>query len=179
MGERRPKRSSRSGRQRSHDLLARRNGCALGRPFFRPLRGSLGLGPLCHRGRRRHHQSERDRRHLYDLAVPGRAIRRIVAEGAVRSAMGRRFSGPVRDNPFRTRRWFYPYDALIERGFFRWADHLAANTDTVAAAWRARYPQWREKISVLWNSYDPLEPIATGETARRPERVLAHIGSLY
>src|SRR5579871_3301518 len=89
------------------------------------------------------------------------------------------FQDPVRDNPFRTRRWFYPYDALIERGFFRWADHLAANTDTVAAAWRARYPQWREKISVLWNSYDPLEPIATGETARRPERVLAHIGSLY
>jgi glycosyltransferase involved in cell wall biosynthesis len=89
------------------------------------------------------------------------------------------FQDPVRDNPFRNRHWFYPYDSIIERSFFRYADRVIANTDTVATAWRERYPQWAKKISVLWNSFDPLETIEPGQTRSRSYRVLAHIGSLY
>lgn len=89
------------------------------------------------------------------------------------------FRDPVRDNPFRTRRWVYPYDAIIEGLFFRHAERVFANTDTVANAWRERYPQWVEKISVLWSSFDPLEKIEQGRASSRSYRVLAHIGSLY
>lgn len=89
------------------------------------------------------------------------------------------FQDPVRDNPFRTRRWFFPYDAIIERLFFRFADRLIANTDTVAEAWRKRYPKLSDKISVLWNSYDPREELPKMSRPERPHRVLAHVGTLY
>jgi hypothetical protein len=89
------------------------------------------------------------------------------------------FQDPVRDNPSRTRRWAYPYDTIIERSFFRYAERLIANTDVVATAWGERYPQWAEKISVLWNSFDPLESIEPGQTPSRSYRLLAHVGSLY
>jgi hypothetical protein len=89
------------------------------------------------------------------------------------------FQDPVRDNPGRGRKWIYPYDAIIERMLFRQADRLAANTDTVAAAWYARYPQWSSKISVLWNCFDPREEIGPAPLPTRPYRVLAHVGDLY
>lgn len=89
------------------------------------------------------------------------------------------FQDPICDNPFRTRRWPYPYDPLIERSFFRHADRVIANTDTVAAAWRQRYPVLSGKISVLWNSFDPREDIAIAEVPPRPYRILAHVGTLY
>lgn len=89
------------------------------------------------------------------------------------------FQDPVRDNPTRSRRWFYPYDAIIERVFFRYADRIIANTDTVAEAWSARYPRWASKISVLWNCYDPYDAITIANPPERSYRVLAHVGSLY
>ena len=63
--------------------------------------------------------------------------------------------------------------------FFRCADRLIANTDTVARAWCNRYPKWVEKISVLWNSYDPLDGVELDEAPRNSHRVLAHVGSMY
>ncbi|HEY1260369.1 MAG TPA: glycosyltransferase [Stellaceae bacterium] len=89
------------------------------------------------------------------------------------------FQDPIRDNPARSRNWIYPYDALVERRLLGRADRLAANTDTVAAAWRRRYPQWSQKISILWNCFDPAEPIEPASPPARSYRVLAHIGALY
>lgn len=89
------------------------------------------------------------------------------------------FQDPVRDNPFRTRRWFYPYDAFVEYCIFRYADRLIANTDTVAAAWSERYPQFASKISILWNSFDPRQKLTPSSPSLRAHRVLAHIGTLY
>jgi len=89
------------------------------------------------------------------------------------------FQDPVCDNPFRTRQWPYPYDALIERTIFARADRLIANTDTVASVWRERYPQFAAKVSVLWNSYDPRDSIVATPVPARPHRVLAHVGTLY
>jgi glycosyltransferase involved in cell wall biosynthesis len=87
------------------------------------------------------------------------------------------FQDPVRE--VRRRKWIYPYDAIIERMLFRRADRVAANTDTVAAAWCARYPHWSSKISVLWNCFDPREEIGPAPLPTRPFRVLAHVGDLY
>jgi hypothetical protein len=89
------------------------------------------------------------------------------------------FQDPIRDNPGRGRNWIYPYNAIIERGLFRQADRVAANTDTVAAAWYSRYPHWSSKISVLWNCFDPREEIGPAPLPTRPYRVLAHVGDLY
>jgi hypothetical protein len=89
------------------------------------------------------------------------------------------FQDPVIDNPMRDRRWLYPYDALMEGAIFRDADKLTANTDTVASAWRRRYPRIASKVSVLWNSFDPEEEIPTCVVANRSHRVLSHIGALY
>ena len=89
------------------------------------------------------------------------------------------FQDPIRDNPMRNRKWIYPYDALIEEIIFRRADRVIANTDTVAAAWRQRYPQWAAKISVLWNSFDPRDNIDISRPPVRGYKVLAHVGSLY
>lgn len=89
------------------------------------------------------------------------------------------FQDPVRDNPMRSRNWLFPYDSLIEKIIFRQADHLIANTDTVAAAWRERYPQWADKMSVLWNSFDPRDIIEVLQPPPRAHRVIAHVGGLY
>jgi glycosyltransferase involved in cell wall biosynthesis len=89
------------------------------------------------------------------------------------------FQDPICDNPFRSRRWFYPYDKLIERSFFYYADRLIANTDSVAEAWRARYPEFSSKVSVLWNSFDPGEALVRSAPPARPYHVLAHVGALY
>jgi glycosyltransferase involved in cell wall biosynthesis len=89
------------------------------------------------------------------------------------------FQDPVLGNPFRNRPWPYPYDRMIERRIFRHADRILANTDTVAAAMRARYPQWADKVSVLWNSFDPEEAVATAARPQRAHRLLAHVGTLY
>jgi glycosyltransferase involved in cell wall biosynthesis len=89
------------------------------------------------------------------------------------------FQDPILGNPFRNRRWPYPYDAMIEYRIFRHADRIIANTDTVAAAMRARYPQWAGKVSVLWNSFDPRERIESVPRLERSHRVLAHVGTLY
>ncbi len=89
------------------------------------------------------------------------------------------FQDPICDNPFRTRRWLYPYDRIIEQRIFREADRLIANTDAIASVWRQRYPERRDSISVLWNSFDPEEPSLEATHAVRKHRVLAHIGTLY
>jgi glycosyltransferase involved in cell wall biosynthesis len=89
------------------------------------------------------------------------------------------FRDPISDNPFRTRQWWYPYDPILERLLFRYADRVGANTDTVATAWRARYPQWAHKICILWNSFDPRENIQPVAAPARCQRVLVHTGNLY
>ena len=89
------------------------------------------------------------------------------------------FQDPICDNPFRNRDWFYPYDKIIEREIFSRADRLIANTDAIAAVWKARYPARAAAVSVLWNSFDPAEEIGRAPFVARTQRVLAHIGTLY
>jgi hypothetical protein len=89
------------------------------------------------------------------------------------------FRDPLQGNPFRSRRWFFPYDRLLEHLFFRHADALIANTDTTADLWRRQHRAIGDKVSVIWNGFDPAEPVEAGTTSSQNRRVLAHVGSLY
>jgi len=89
------------------------------------------------------------------------------------------FRDPIRDNPWRTRDWVYPYDTWIESLVFKNADMLIANTDTVARIWTTRYPALRHKVRVLPNGFDPASEVKALPLPNRSYRVLAHVGSLY
>jgi glycosyltransferase involved in cell wall biosynthesis len=89
------------------------------------------------------------------------------------------FRDPLRGNPFRSRRWFFPYDALLEGLLFRHADALIANTDTLAAMWHRRHTGIATKVSVIWNGFDPEDRAEPSPTSPGNRRVLAHVGSLY
>lgn len=107
--------------------------------------------------------------HLAALALKRRLGVRWIAD----------FRDPVRDNPFRTRRWVFPYDALIERLILGQADAVIANTEEMAGLWHERYPGWSRKIHSIPNGYDPACPLPPAAIEPRPYRLIAHIGALY
>jgi hypothetical protein len=89
------------------------------------------------------------------------------------------FRDPLWGNPFRTRRWFFPYDAMVEHLLFRRADALIANTDTVAELWHRRHSDVGHKVTVIWNGFDPEDRIGALPPSLGEPRVLAHVGSPY
>jgi hypothetical protein len=89
------------------------------------------------------------------------------------------FRDPLLGNPFRTRRWFFPCDPWAEKLIFEHADAIVANTDAVADSWKSRYPMFEKKIELIWNGFDPQQPIQPEPLPPRPYRILAHVGSLY
>jgi hypothetical protein len=89
------------------------------------------------------------------------------------------FRDPLRENPFRNRRWPFSYDAWAERRIVACADAVVANNNAMAGVWRERYPRWRDKIAVVWNGFDPEEEVAAGAPPPRPYRLISHIGTLY
>lgn len=107
--------------------------------------------------------------HLAALAVKGRFGVRWVAD----------FRDPLLGNPFRTSRRARCLDTAVERLIFRSADALIANTDCLANMWRRRHPRWADKITVLWNGYDPEDVTHARPIASNRRRVLAHIGNIY
>ena len=50
-------------------------------------------------------------------------------------------------------------DPWLERQIFGRADVIVANTDTAADSWRARYPEHADKIHLIWNGFDPEDPV--------------------
>jgi glycosyltransferase involved in cell wall biosynthesis len=87
------------------------------------------------------------------------------------------FRDPIVGSPFRagSRR----FDAFLEPRIFQHADALIANTDALERTWLERYPQHRQKISLLWNGFDPEEAIAAAPLPSRDHRVLTHTGDIY
>jgi len=88
------------------------------------------------------------------------------------------FRDPLTDNPYRYR-GARSVDGLIEKTFFRHADALIANTDTVAERWRERYPQAGPRIHCLWNGFDPEEALGPAPIPNRCRKILRHVGSIY
>jgi hypothetical protein len=90
------------------------------------------------------------------------------------------FRDPLIGNPFRHRSGLPRlFDRFMETAIFRRASALLAVTDKVAEDWRIRYPWASPKTHVLWNGFDPADPIKALPLPRRDHRVLAHIGSIY
>ncbi|MGH9632975.1 MAG: glycosyltransferase [Bryobacteraceae bacterium] len=88
------------------------------------------------------------------------------------------FRDPMFGNPFRPRS--QNVDARIEPFIFRHADAVIANTDTVAEMWKERYPQWKQKIHLLWNGFDPEEVLeARPIPPHHDQKVLSHVGVIY
>jgi hypothetical protein len=89
------------------------------------------------------------------------------------------FRDPLYGNPFRSKRLGLLYDAVLERHFFHQADAIVANTDLVDQMWRRRYPKLARKFVLLWNGYDPEDPMPERQVWERRQNVLAHIGAIY
>jgi glycosyltransferase involved in cell wall biosynthesis len=89
------------------------------------------------------------------------------------------FRDPMTENPFRPGRIANFFDRSLERRFFDAADVIIANTDSVADMWTRRRPDLKHKIHVLWNGFDPEEPLVAEPLPQRQPRVLAHVGMIY
>jgi glycosyltransferase involved in cell wall biosynthesis len=70
-------------------------------------------------------------------------------------------------------------DRVIQRGMFRDADALIANTDTVLERWRSEYPAAAGKLTHIANGFDPEEMMTATPIPKRQRRVMAHVGSIY
>lgn len=89
------------------------------------------------------------------------------------------FRDPLYGNPSRNRSWGWIWDAPVDRLIMSQAAAVIANTDAAAAALAARYPQYRHKLHLIWNGFDPEEMLGPAGIPPRPERLLLHAGSLY
>jgi glycosyltransferase involved in cell wall biosynthesis len=89
------------------------------------------------------------------------------------------FRDPILGNPGRPRRWGRPYDKRVEHAIVRNADVVLTVTDQICQQYQQRYPQWADKVHLLWNGFDPddVRPAAAGPA--RPYRTLSHVGVLY
>jgi glycosyltransferase involved in cell wall biosynthesis len=56
---------------------------------------------------------------------------------------------------------------------------LIAVTDYGRQAWIGRSPEVESKSAVIWNGYDPEEPIVPKPLPSRPYRLVSHFGSFY
>jgi len=89
------------------------------------------------------------------------------------------FRDPLWGNPFRTSYRASLIDPIIERLVVQHADAVIANTDASAAMLVSRYPAMSEKISTIWNGYDPEDRMQPVPRDDRSRRVISHVGSLY
>jgi len=89
------------------------------------------------------------------------------------------FRDPFWGDPVRNARQAALFDRRMERAIFRNADRVVANTDVLQEDWRRAYPQWREKMHLIWNGYDPEEGLGPLPLPPRPYQVIAHVGSIY
>ena len=68
---------------------------------------------------------------------------------------------------------------LLERTTFRNANAVVANVEGAASMLAARYPWMRPKLHVIWNGFDPEDTSRARTLPARPEKVIAHAGTLY
>jgi glycosyltransferase involved in cell wall biosynthesis len=86
---------------------------------------------------------------------------------------------PIYGNPFRPARLARWYDLHVERQVIAAADAVIANTDRAVAALRNRHPEYGDKIHLLWNGFDPEEPVGPLPLPLRTHKVLLHSGAIY
>jgi glycosyltransferase involved in cell wall biosynthesis len=89
------------------------------------------------------------------------------------------FRDPICGSPFRNRKFANIYDVYLERLIFRTADAVVGVTDVMVEGWRSRYPEYSNKIHLIWNGYDPEERVAGADLPLRKYSLLTHVGSVY
>jgi len=89
------------------------------------------------------------------------------------------FRDPLWGNPSRRSFRAGLIDRVIERLVIRHADAVIANTDASAAMLVQRYPAFAEKVSTIWNGFDPEDRMEPLPHADRTQRIISHVGSLY
>lgn len=89
------------------------------------------------------------------------------------------FRDPLASNPIRTSARAAVMDAFFQKLIFQYADVVIANTDAVRHIWNDHYPQWRHKIHLVWNGFDPEDAIIPRPISSRARRTIAHIGTIY
>jgi len=89
------------------------------------------------------------------------------------------FRDPLR-NSFRPKHWAAQWaDRYFEETIVRTADAILVNTDAALKELRERHPQYRNKIVLLSNGYDPEEDVHPLPPIPRETRLLVHIGTMY
>ena len=89
------------------------------------------------------------------------------------------FRDPLYGNPSRIEKRTRFWDKYIEALIFRHADCVIATTDALADVWRERYPQWRSKVTHIWNGFDPADDIKALPPRRSDRKIIAHVGDIY
>lgn len=89
------------------------------------------------------------------------------------------FRDPLADSPFRQKPFLKWHDRELQRAIFSRADGLTTVTDAIAGEWSAHDSRISNKVSVVWNGFDPEEKFSALPRPPRTFRVLTHAGDLY
>lgn len=90
------------------------------------------------------------------------------------------YRDPIVGNPFRSTEGLPgSIDRFLDARCFANADLLVAVTDRVRQEWVQRCPEVAAKTAVIWNGYDPEEPIFAKALPTKPYRLVSHFGSFY
>jgi len=69
--------------------------------------------------------------------------------------------------------------SYIEGKTFQRASAVIANTSSAAESWAKVYPEYTQKVTVIWNGYDPEDQAPTPPLPERAHKLLIHTGTLY
>ena len=80
-----------------------------------------------------------------------------------------------------------PGGAFLQRRAYRWLERtmvrsaaaVIANTDAAGARLQKRFPGLAEKVSVIWNGFDPEERVVPLPASSGDCRAISHAGELY
>lgn len=89
------------------------------------------------------------------------------------------FRDPLYGNPGRAITGGRVYDSAVDRLLVSRADAVISNTDSAADLLVRRYPQWKHKMHLIWNGYDPEQEAIPKPVPSRTYKVLLHAGSCY
>jgi hypothetical protein len=89
------------------------------------------------------------------------------------------FRDPLLGNPGRPRKWAKPYDAALQAAFLGASDGAMAVTDVIVDEWKRKYPRWARKFHIVWNGFDPEEPVSPLPIPPREFKLLVHAGVVY
>jgi len=67
----------------------------------------------------------------------------------------------------------------LEERIVRRARFVLANTDAAADRLRNLYPEYSEKVHLIWNGFDPEDRVRRQPSTTRPYKIISHVGELY